>query len=211
MSNTQMYRRIFRVALVSLGVVSMGCSGLLETQLAPPDTYVLHAAAIASKQAIKTNTPANIAVSIPTPAPGLDTERIATLHDSNRLDYYRDAQWGATAPLVIQTLICDSLAHVGFNSVAPEQARLNSTHLIDLQLRAFQAEYLDESAAPTVRVALVASVLRLSDRKLLASFPVSASVKAEQNTLRSVVSAFESASQHVAAALGTQVEKLASE
>jgi ABC-type uncharacterized transport system auxiliary subunit len=183
-----------------------GCSGgFFETKMVPPTVYVLHAAASdPAKQTIM----ADLAVSIPVPAPGLDTERIATLHDTHRLDYFRDAQWGATTPNVVQALICETLSHSGFHSVAPEQARLNATHLIDLQLVSFHAEYADEHAAPIIQVALTASVLRLKDRKLMASFPLKASVKAAQNNMGSVVNAYEAATQQVAAALSVEVQKI---
>jgi ABC-type uncharacterized transport system auxiliary subunit len=135
----------------------------------------------------------------------LDTERIATVHAARRLDYYQNARWGATAASVVQSLIVTSLQNQQvFRSVMPEQARVSATHLLDLQLRDFQAEYANEGAAPIVRVTVIATVMRLKDRKLLASFPVAASVPAQENRLNAVVAAFESASQQAIRALNKQ-------
>jgi ABC-type uncharacterized transport system auxiliary subunit len=195
--------RITKVLSVATLLLLSACtSGLLETKFDAPTTYVLAPLPAADG---KNSSTVDLAVGIPTPAPGLDTERIATLHAARRLDYYRDARWGATAASVVQSLIVASLQNqYVFRSVTPEQARVSATHLLDLQLRDFQAEYASEGATPTVRVTVIATVMRLKDRKLLASFPVAASVPAQENRLDAVVAAFESASQQAIAALNKQ-------
>jgi len=183
---------ILPLALVLLS----GCTGsLLETKFPAPTTYVL---APLQASGGKASNAVDMAVAVPVAAPGLDTERIATVHESRRLDYYQDARWGATAAIVVQSLVVASLQNQQlFRSVTPEQARVSATHLLDLQLRDFQAEYASEGAAPTVRVTLVATLVRLKDRKLLSSFSTTATVRAQENRLNVVVAAFESASQQV--------------
>jgi cholesterol transport system auxiliary component len=185
------------------------CGGVFNTKMNVPTTYVLAPATISVEQ--KLNSTIDLAVSLPVAAPGLDTERIAALHEHRRLDYFLDAQWGATATKVVQSLLCETFAQGEFHSVAPEQARLNATHLVDLQLLDFQAEYSDEHAPPTIHVSLTATLMRMKDRKLLASFPISAQVKADQNTLSAVVAAYESASQKVALDLSAKVLAAANE
>jgi ABC-type uncharacterized transport system auxiliary subunit len=200
--NTAALRVTKVLSAVSLLLLSACTSGLLETKIDPPTTYVLAPLPVADG---KNSSTVDLAVGVPTPAPGLDTERIATLHAARRLDYYQNARWGATAASVMQSLIVASLQNQQVvRSVTPEQARVNATHLLDLQLRDFQAEYASEGAMPTVRVTMIATVMRLKDRKLLASFPVTASVPAQENRLDVVVAAFESASQQAIAALNKQ-------
>jgi ABC-type uncharacterized transport system auxiliary subunit len=195
--------RITKVLSVATLLLLSACtSGLLETKFDPPTTYVLAPLPAADG---KNSSTVDLAVGVPTPAPGLDTERIATLHAARRLDYYQNARWGATAASVMQSLIVASLQNQQVvRSVTPEQARVNATHLLDLQLRDFQAEYASEGATPTVRITMIATVMRLKDRKLLASFPVAASVPAQENRLDVVVAAFESASQQAITALTKQ-------
>jgi cholesterol transport system auxiliary component len=189
------------VALPLIG--GCGVGELLDTKFPVPTTYVLAPAATATA-ASKANKTGDLAIGIPSPAPGLDTERIATLHDARRLDYYQDVRWGATAPYVMQAQIVASLENQQlFRSVTPEQARISATHLLDLQLRDFQAEYTN-GAAPTVRVTVSAALIRLKDRKLLNSFLVTFSVPVDENRMAPVVAAFESASQQVALAIGQQ-------
>jgi cholesterol transport system auxiliary component len=201
-------RIVLLVLCTSVATLS-GCSGFFETKVPAPTTYILTAPTASGERRVNLNV--DLAISLPAAAPGLDTERIAALHEQRRLDYFRDVQWGAPAANVVQSLLAATLAQGGFHSVAPEQSRLSATHLVDLQLRDFQAEYRDEHAPPVVHVSLVASVLRMKDRKLLATFPVVANVAATQNNMGAVIAAYEAATQNVALALSAQVQSVVSE
>jgi cholesterol transport system auxiliary component len=74
-----------------------------------------------------------------------------------------------------------------------------SQYVLESELRDFQAEYAQEGEAPTVRVTLVCTVGRVRDRTALATFTSSAAVRAEDNSQRAVVAAFESAYREVGA------------
>jgi len=207
----RMQRRVL-ISTMSVAIVLLGgCTGsLLETKYAVPTTYVL---APLPASGSKASSAVDIAIAVPAAAPGLDTERIATLHEARRLDYYQDARWGATAAAVVQSMIVASLQNQQlFRSVTPEQARVSATHLLDLQLRDFQAEYASDGAVPAVHVTLVATLVRLKDRKLLTSFSTTATVRAQENKLSVVLAAFESASHQVIKELSEKsVAALASE
>ena len=186
-----------------LTVATSGCTGsLLETKLPVPTVYVLAAAPAVSNAAA--NSIVDLAVSRPTVAPGLDTDRIAVLRASRELDFYREAQWGTALPQVAQALVVGSLQNQKlFRSVTTEQARVTANYLIDLEVRDFQAEYASDSA-PTIRVTFVGSLIRIKDRKLVASIPSTITVPAAENRLSSVIEAFESAGRQAAIALGKQ-------
>ncbi len=198
-----------RTAIVTLLMLS-GCTGsLLESKLPVPTVYVLAAAPANSAATTANNAMAiDLAIGQPTATPGLDTDRIAVLHEARRLDYYREAQWGAALPQVVQALVVGSLQKQNFfRSVTTEQARVTVNYLLDLEVRDFQAEYATDSSPPTIRVTLVGSLIRIKDRKLIGVFPVSVTVTAAANRLGSVVEAFESAAQQDAIALGQQTSK----
>jgi cholesterol transport system auxiliary component len=202
-----MNAHVFRVlAAGALACLLGGCTGsLLTTKLPVVDTYVLRPAAAGKQaQAALANT-VDLAVSEGVAAPGLNTERIAVVHAERRLDYYINVQWGAPVPQVAQSLLVGSLQNQNwFRSVSTEQARVNSNYWLNLEVRDFQAEYTDSNAAPAARVTLVGSLLRISDRKLLAVLPVTVTVTAGANRLAEVVAAFESAAQQAALTLGQQ-------
>jgi cholesterol transport system auxiliary component len=195
-----------RIALVGalLSCVS-GCTGsLLETKLPTPTTYVL-AAAPATPSDVTANLTVDLAVSQATATPGLDSERIAVLHEARRMDHYLDAQWGAVLPQVVQAMVVGSLQNQKlFRSVSSEQARVNTNYWLELEVRDFQAEYANESVAPTVRVTLVGSLIRIKDRKLIAVLPTTMTTTAMENRLGAVIAAFESAAQQASLSLGKQ-------
>jgi len=191
--------------IASWGLFFTGCTGsLLESKTPVSVVYVLNSVSVA-REATGAVLPVDIAVSQPTAAPGLDTERIAVLHEARRLDYYRESQWGAVLPLVAQSLVVGSLQNQQlFRSVTTEQSRVTVSYLLDLEVRDFQAEYASEDQAPTVRVTLVGSLIRIKDRKLVGVLPATTTVPAAANRLSAVVAAFEAAAQQAAASLGKQ-------
>ncbi|HYM34971.1 MAG TPA: ABC-type transport auxiliary lipoprotein family protein, partial [Steroidobacteraceae bacterium] len=198
--DSTMMRLLVVVVLASLS----GCtSSLLESKLPISVVYVM--AAAPAENAAANQSTLDLAIALPTAAPGLDTERIAILHEARRLDYYREAQWGAALPQVVQSLLVGSLQNQKlFRSVTTEQARVTASYLLDLDIRDFQAEYANDSSAPTVRVTLVASLIRISDRKLIGMYPVTFTVLASANRMSAVAAAFESAARQAATSLGKQ-------
>lgn len=180
-----------------------GCTGsLLETELPASSLYVLAPApAHANGQ---TPLAVDVAVGLPHVAPGLDTDRIAVLK-GRQLDYYRAARWGASTSALVHTFIVDSLEDRRlFRSVTAEQARVAADYVLDIDVRDFQAEYASDSGAPTVRVALHARLIRVVDRKLVTTMAASSESIANDNRMRAVTAAFESAMQKVAAELAQQ-------
>ncbi len=193
-----------RFLLIATGsLLFTGCGSLLETKMPVSMVYVLNAAPAARDAG--TPMPVDIAVSQPTAAPGLDTERIAVLHEARRLDYYQESQWGVALPQVAQSLLVGSLQNQKlFHSVTTEQARVSASYLLDLEVRDFQAEYTSANTAPTVRVTLVGALIRIKDRKLIGVLPATFTVNAAENKLSAVIAAFESAAQQAALSLGQQ-------
>ena len=181
-----------------------GCSsGFFETKAAVATVYVLAPAKLDSSVSPAASLDVDLAIALPAAAPGLDTERIAALYEARRLDYYKDAQWGALAATVTQSLLVTTLQNQKlFRSVTPEQARVSATHVLDVQLQDFQAEYVAGKSNPSAHVSMTASLIRLKDRKLLASFPIGAAVDADANRMNAVIAAFEAAAQQVALRVG---------
>jgi cholesterol transport system auxiliary component len=185
-------------------ILLSGCTGsLLDSKIPVPTIYVL--AAAPAGDGATTAALVDLAVSQPTTAPGLDTERIAVLREARRLDYYREAQWGAALPQVAQSFVVGSLQNQKiFRSVTTEQARVTANYLLDLEVRDFQAEYPNESSAPTVRVTFIGSLIRIKDRKLISVLSATITVPTSENRLGSVIEAFESAGQQAAVSLSKQ-------
>jgi cholesterol transport system auxiliary component len=199
-----MNRSLFVVLALSVSA----CTGsLLQTKTPTPTVYVL--AAAPSNGAAATPSNVDLAISQPTAAPGLDTDRIAVLKETHHLDYYREAQWGAALPQVAQALVVGSLQNQKlFRSVTSEQARVTANYLLDLEIRDFQAEYANESSTPTVRITLVGSLIRIKDRKLVAVLTATAALPVADNRLGAVIETFESAGRQASLSLGKQAAEV---
>ncbi len=190
-------------ALLALLPLAACTGSFLDSETPPAQTYVL--APVPPVQGAPAAALLDVVVGEPSAAPGLDSQRIAVLHPDRRLEYYAGAQWGSTAAHVMQSLVVGSMQNQGvFRSVTPAPAGTAATHIVDFELRDFQAEYALADAAPTVRVSVVANVIRVADRRLVGVVPASAAVVAAENRLAAVAAAFEAAARQVATTLSRE-------
>lgn len=182
-------------------VVAMlsGCGGsLFDSDIPVPTSYVLASVPPAAAPTQSFAATRDLSIGRPDVAPGLDTQRIAVLR-GHQLDYFRGALWGGTTNEIVQALLVSSLQDQQlFRSVTFEQARVAGHYVIDVEVRHFQAEYDSDAAAPTANVSLVARLIRVKDRQLVATLPSSARIVASENRLGAVIDAFETAAQQVA-------------
>lgn len=189
-------KKRFGASLTALAALACSaCGSLLETKLPASTSYVLAPAPAASTGV--TRSAADLSIGRPDLAPGLDSERIAVLK-GRQLDYYRGAQWGGRATEVVQTLLVDSFEDQGlFRSVTAEQSRVASEYVLDISVRDFQAEYANETDAPTAHVTILGRLIRVVDRQLVDTFAATAQSKATDNRLGAVAEAFEHAAHKV--------------
>jgi len=191
-----------RFAGASLLVASVmaGCSSssLLDSELPVPTNYVIASLPPAAAATQSAASQVDLAIGRPDVAPGLDTARIAVLR-GRQLDYYRGVQWGGSTLEVVQSFLVNSLQDQKlFRSVTSEQARVAGAYMLDSEVRDFQAEYAEGRNAPTVRVSIIARLVRISDRALVDTIPASATHAAADNRMSAVAEAFEVAAQEVA-------------
>ena len=179
-----------------------GCTGsLFDSDLPVPMSYVLAPAPPDSLTDAPT-TQADVSIGQPGFAPGLDTDRIAVLK-GRHLDYYRGARWGARSVEVVQNMLVSSINDQDlFRSVTAEQARVATDYMLDIEVRHFEAKYSND--APTAHVLIIGRLIRVVDRKLVATVRSEASVAAAEERMSAVVQAFEAASQKVALDLARQ-------
>lgn len=196
---------------MAMAMLLGACTGsLLQSDLPVNSVYVLapaaHKPALDAEDVRAAAAAASVDLSIGRPhlAPGLDTDRIAVLK-GRRLDYYRAVRWGAPAGEVVQSLLVDSLQDQRlFKNVSSERSRVGSAYLLDIDVRAFQAEYAGELAVPVAHVQLACRLIRIADRSLVGTFTAQARQQASENRLSAVIAAFESAGQQVALSLARQ-------
>lgn len=183
--------------IVLAALVASGCaSSLLDSDMPPSANYVLSPAPLAASTVAPTQV--DLSIGRPDLSPGLDTPRIAVLK-GRQLDYYRSVRWGDSATAVLQALLVGSLEDQRlFRSVTAEQARVAGDYVLDVEVRDFQAEYESESAAPVVHVSMTGRLIRVVDRKLVATLSSEAQDRASDNRMTAVVGSFEAATHKVA-------------
>lgn len=195
-------RKKSKIAVISLCVVGalMGCSagGLLDSELPSPTSYIIAPLPPAANASQSGASQVDLAVGRPDVAPGLDTSRVAVMH-GQQLDYYRGVQWGGNTLEIVQALLVTSLHDQKlFRSVTSEQARVAAAYMLDSEVRDFQAEYTGGKDAPTVRVSIIARLIRVADRALVDTIAASATRPANDNRMNAVAAAFEAAAHEVA-------------
>ena len=95
--------------------------------------------------------------------------------------------------MLLQSALVESFQDAGrLRSVQGDVGRFRSTHALVIDVRRFEADYT-AGGLPLAQVELSATMGRLSDARVLASFTVSASESAAENRQTAVVAALESA------------------
>jgi cholesterol transport system auxiliary component len=175
--------------LAALAALAAGCFGGLNNEVPSPLIYRVNAPALAAG----TTLPADLLVVVEGTAPGLDGSGIAGRWPGNRLDYLAGARWAEDVAILVQSALIESLQAAGrARSVQGNLGRFRATHTVVIEVRRFDADYTG-GGLPVCEVALAATIGRASDRRVLASFTVSASEGATENRQSTVVAALDAA------------------
>jgi cholesterol transport system auxiliary component len=144
-------------------------------------------------------------VEVPISAAGLNTARIAARHSPIELNYIGAANWTDLAPRMVQTLLVESFENSGkIVGVGRETIGLRSDYLLKTEVREFQAEFdgakvgSAESAVasgnpPEVRVRINSKLIKMPQRSIIASQTFENLVKSNENTMISIIGAFDEA------------------
>jgi cholesterol transport system auxiliary component len=175
--------------LAALAALAAGCFGGLKNETPAPLIYRANAPALAAGTPLA----ADLLVVVEDAAPGLDGSGIAVRRPGNRLDYLAGARWAEEVPALVQSALIESLQGTGRpRSVQGDIGRFRATHTLVVHVRRFDADYTG-GGLPVATVALSATLGRASDRRVLASFTVSASENATENRQSAVVAALNAA------------------
>jgi cholesterol transport system auxiliary component len=187
--------------LLSASLPLAACSGVFESDLAAPQSYVLRLPPGPTPDLVSGL--GSVLVQRPEAGPGLDSERIALLRSEQRFDFYAASRWAAPAPDVIESVMVDTLRATGlFSAVFDDSAPFAPSYNLRCSLRRFEADYTKGGRAPTVFVALDCTLGRHRDRALLSGFSVSGAAAASDDRLNAVVEAFEAATAAAMSDLG---------
>lgn len=186
------------LALAALGsfAVIPGCGALsaLSDSAAQLDAYTLSPL---PATAAPPSGRRHLIVELPTSAGALATDRILIKPVPFQAQYLPDGRWTEPAPALLQTLLVASFQNVGgFRLVGRTGAGLMPDYTLMTELQEFQAEPTAPGAtSQTVRITANMTLIRESDRSIIASRRFSATAEVTTDETPDLVSGFDRALQ----------------
>jgi len=153
------------LAAVGVALALAGCDVKLPGEGPPPRLFTLN-----PKTTFDTDLPTvnwQLIIEMPTAPASLDTVRIAVQRSPLNLDYYAAAAWTDRVPSMIQTLLISSFENTGkIVAVGRESVGLRADFLLKTEIRNFEVEY--EPEGPSPRVHIVAKLIKMPEREIIA-------------------------------------------
>jgi cholesterol transport system auxiliary component len=174
----------------SAALALTGCGSLLSPSNPPARIYVLDPA-FAAVPGPKADWALVIAQ---TDVPSVyDTERLA-LERNQTMDYYADSQWTDANPRLLQSLLVEAFEKSGrIVAVARDGGGVRGDYMLATELRHFEALYDNGDGAPLVKVNIMAKLLSLPRRDMVAVHDAAQQVRASANSIPAIVAAFNQA------------------
>lgn len=180
------------LAMASTLLFLTGCSAqsLLDTP-PPPQIYLLRPK-LGTVRAPQVSW--SLAVGQPSAPMSLQTTRIAIQRSVDTLDFYANAAWQDRTPALLERLIVEGFQDSGkIAAVAGEGDGVHADYLLQTDIRRFEADYHSPKGAPEIVVELTARLIRLSDRKVVATTVIRKTRMASSNSVPAAVKAFDGA------------------
>ncbi|MDP3340562.1 ABC-type transport auxiliary lipoprotein family protein [Frigidibacter sp.] len=188
-----------RPALLALALSLLsGCGAFtaVSEASAARDAYTLSPATAASAPATGSG---HLVVELPSSAGALANDRILIKPVAFQAQYLPDAQWSEPAPALVQTLLVTSFQNLGgFRLVGRTGAGLMPDYTLMTELQEFHAEPAGAEAEPLdIRVSAMMTLIRESDRRIIATRRFAATTRVQTDDTTDVVRGFDSALRQV--------------
>jgi cholesterol transport system auxiliary component len=175
-----------------LSPFALGACSILPGQGDPPQIFTL-----TPKNTFAPDLPrvdAQLMVDTPTAAQGLNTARIALQRSAVTIEYYARSVWSDPAPQMVQTLLVESFENSGrIVGVSRDSTQVRPQFILLSELREFQALYERDDQAPTVLVRIIARLVRMPERRIVAINAADARARAAGTDLQRIALAFDDA------------------
>jgi cholesterol transport system auxiliary component len=139
----------------------------------------------------------HLIVELPTSAGALGTDRILIKPVPYQAQYLPDGRWTEPAPALLQTLLVTSFQNLGgFRLVGRTGAGLMPDYTLMTELQEFQAEPVGpDTEAVTIKVGMVLTLIRESDRRIVASRRIAVTEMVGSDDTLTLVGGFDRAVQ----------------
>lgn len=142
---------------------------------------------------------AHLVVELPTASGALATDRILIKPTTIEAQYLPDGRWVEPVPILIQSLLVNSLQNSGhFRIASRDGAGLMPDLTLMTEVQLFQAGPATmDGPRQVIRIGLLLTLIRESDRSVLAVARFAGTATAATDATPDIVGAFESAMQDV--------------
>jgi cholesterol transport system auxiliary component len=170
-----------------------GCASLF---VATPPGHLYRLSADSAYPEALPHVSAQLLVDLPQAPAGIDTTRIALSRSPLSLDYYADAEWTDSVSALVQTALLASFENSkAITAFGPQSTGLRADFVLKTEIRHFEA--VGDSAPPTVWVAMIARLVEMPRREIIAQASFERRVPAAANEVPAVVAAFNAAADAV--------------
>jgi cholesterol transport system auxiliary component len=108
------------------------------------------------------------------------------------IEYFAKGAWADNAPILLQDKLIESFeTSRAIVAVGRDAIGLKPDYVLQSELRDFQAEFAGPT--PTAHLRLTAKLIRMPDRRIIASFATEQKVAAAGGSLPEIVDAFDRA------------------
>jgi cholesterol transport system auxiliary component len=181
-------RRVAYVVAVTFSLA--GCGSILGPSNAPLQIYRLSPDLPA--HAGGSSVSSQLVVARPETTQTLDTDRIVLLRGAV-MDFYADAQWNDSAPRLVQALLVQAFDRSGrIQAAARDAANMRADLTLTTEIHNFEAQYDGPNSAPLVVIDIQAKLVDPRGQ-VIASLDSRQTARASQNSVASVVTAFNQA------------------
>ena len=171
-----------------------GCASLF---VATPPGHLYRLSADSAYPASLPHVSAQLLVDVPQAPAGIDATRIALSRSPLSLDYYADLEWTDRVSTLVQTALLAAFENSkAITAIDSESIGLRADFVLKTEIRHFEA-IGDGSAPPTVWVAMIARLVAMPQREIIAQASFERRVPAAANEVPAVVAAFNAAADAV--------------
>lgn len=171
------------------GIVLAGC-GVIPKVNDPVPLYTLSAVEQFGRTLPRIDW--QLVVGTPVASADLDTTRIALTRSPGVIEYFAKGAWADNAPVLLQSKLIESFEASGaIAAVGRDAVGLRPDYVLQSELRDFQAEFSGPN--PTAHLRLAAKLVRMPDRRIVATANIDQRVPASGGSLAQIVDAFDRA------------------
>jgi cholesterol transport system auxiliary component len=128
----------------------------------------------------------------------LDSTRIAVRRSNNTLQVFEGARWSDSVPDLLQSTLSQAFNDSGkITAVAGLDNNTASDALLLLDVRQFEAVYIDDDHTASAVISVQAKVQSLKNNRIIANKSFVISIPASSKKIPDVMTAFDSALQQV--------------